>query len=520
MAAAIGGTGVSLVRTKAAGKTGGRDDRPNLLMIYGWAGGSGMTAKLNQAAHHHKAPVLEQGAEAELTIDKLAFGGQALGRLDGLVVFVEHALPGQRVRVRIIRKKAQFAEGRVVEVLEQSPAYTPPFCRHFGVCGGCQWQDLAYEEQLHWKHLQVQEALRQLKGLSPAAILATVASREPRYYRNKMEFTFAPRGWQAAGEAASSRGLALGLHIGGTFDRIFDLEECFLQSTQAPAIVREVRSWCRQSGLPAYDSRSHRGFWRFLVLREGKRTGQTLVHVITSDQGDTKAVAALGAQLKSKFPDLTTLVHSVSRKRAQVASGEVSRTLWGPGYIEEELGGLRLRISANSFLQTNTAAAENLYQAVSRWGEFTGKETVWDLYCGAGSIALYLAAQAQRVAGFELVQSAVDDAYVNCRLNGIDNCRFQAGDLKEQIRQALRTGDPPRPEVVITDPPRAGMHPEVVQALLELAPRRLIYVSCNPATLARDLGRLEAQYDITTVQPFDLFPHTGHIECVVRLDRR
>ena len=174
----------------------------------------------------------------------------------------------------------------------------------------------------------------------------------------------------------------------------------------------------------------------------------------------------------------------------------------------------------NSFLQTNTAAAENLYQAVSRLGEFTGKETVWDLYCGAGSIALYLAAQVQRVAGFELVQAAVDDAYVNCRLNGIDNCRFQAGDLKEQIRQALRTGDPPRPEVVVTDPPRAGMHPEVVQALLELAPRRIIYVSCNPATLARDLGLLQEQYEITTVQPFDLFPHTGHIECVARLDRR
>ncbi len=468
---------------------------------------------------HPNSPLLAKGGDVELRIDKLAFGGQALGHLHGLVVFVEHALPGQRVRVRITRKKAQFAEATVVEVLEQSPAYTPPFCRHFGVCGGCQWQDLEYEEQLHWKHLQVQEALRQLRGLSPAAILPPVASPEPRYYRNKMEFTFAPGGWQA-GATAASRGLALGLHVGDCVGRIFDLEECFLQSAQAPAMVREVRNWCRQSGLPAYDSRSHRGFWRFLVLREGKRTGQTLVHVITSDQGDSKAVGRLGAHLQAKFPELTTLVHSVSRKRAQVASGEVSRTLWGPGYIEEELGGLRLRISANSFLQTNTAAAENLYQAVSRWGEFTGKETVWDLYCGAGSIALYLAAQARRVAGFELAQAAVDDAYVNCRLNGIDNCRFQAGDLKEQIRQALRTGDPPRPEVVVTDPPRAGMHPEVVQALLELAPRRIIYVSCNPATLARDLGRLEAQYEITTVQPFDLFPQTGHIECVARLDRR
>lgn len=468
----------------------------------------------------HPIPVLAKGAEVELRIDKLAFGGRALGRVEGLVVFVEHALPGQLVRVRITRKKAQFAEGRVVEVLEQSPAYTPPFCRHFGVCGGCQWQDLAYEEQLHWKYLQVQEALRQLRGLSRGVILAPVASPQPRYYRNKMEFAFAPRGWEAAGKNAVSRGLAVGLHVGDSFERIFDLEECFLQSPQAPAIVREVRNWCRQSGLPAYDTHSHRGFWRFLVLREGKRTGQTLVHVITSDQGDTKAVGALGAHLQAKFPDLTTLVHSISRKKAQVAGGETSRTLWGPGYIEEELGGLRLRVSAQSFLQTNTEAAEGLYEAIRRLGEFSSGETVWDLYCGAGSIGLYLASKVRRVAGFELAREAVDDAYVNCRLNGIDNCRFLAGDLKEQIQQALRAGDPPRPEVVVTDPPRAGMHPQVVQALLELAPRRLIYVSCNPATLARDLGLLQEGYEITSVQPYDLFPHTGHIECVVRLDRR
>ncbi|MCL4500688.1 MAG: 23S rRNA (uracil(1939)-C(5))-methyltransferase RlmD [Deltaproteobacteria bacterium] len=466
---------------------------------------------------HPNLCVLAKGAEVELTIDKLTFGGKALGRWRGLVVFVEHGLPGQRVRVKLTRKKSQFAEAKVVQVLEQAASYTPPFCRHFGVCGGCQWQDLAYEEQLRWKQLLVQEALRHLKSLNPAAVPAPVASPQPRYYRNKMEFTFAPR---AGGEPAASRGLALGLHLADSFEHIFNLEECFLQSPQAPAIIREVRDWCRQSGLPAYNIRNHRGFWRFLVLREGKRTGETMVQVITSEQGKARTVEALAARLLTKFPDITTLIHSVSRKKAQVVAGEASRTLMGPGYIAEKLGGLRLRISAGSFLQTNTEAAEKLYQAVSRLGKFTGQETVWDLYCGAGSIALYLAAQVKRVAGFELVQAAVDDAYVNCRLNGIDNCRFQAGDLKEQLRQALRTGDPPRPEVVVTDPPRAGMHPAVVQTLLELAPPRIIYVSCNPATLARDLNLLEERYDITAVQPFDLFPHTGHIECVCRLDCR
>jgi 23S rRNA (uracil1939-C5)-methyltransferase len=481
---------------------------------------------MNPANDTPPCPALSRGAEVELNIDKLAFGGKAVGRVNGFVVFVEHAVPGQRVRVRITRKKAQFAEARVVEVLEQSPAYVPPFCPHFGFCGGCQWQDLAYEEQLSWKRVHVQESLRLLTGLAPEDILPPVASPEPRYYRNKMEFTFAPRPWLPTAEFTPEQppaagACALGLHVPGGFDRVFDLNHCYLQSPQTPEIVKEVRGWCRESGLPAYNTRSHRGFWRFLALREGKRTGQTLAHLITSDQGEAAAVDALAAHLQARFPGLTTLVHSRSGKKAQVAVGEASRTLWGPGYIEEQLCGLRFRISAQSFFQTNTLAAEALYGAVSRLGEFTGQETVWDLYCGAGSIGLSLAAQVRRVVGFELVQEAVDDAYVNCGVNRVDNCQFLAGDLKELIREAqAATRHYPPPDVVVTDPPRAGMHPHVVQALKELAPRRIIAVSCNPATLARDLALLQDRYDIVTVQPFDLFPHTAHIECVARLERR
>jgi 23S rRNA (uracil1939-C5)-methyltransferase len=472
------------------------------------------------------SPSLSRGAEVDLFIEKLAFGGKALGRVDGFVVFVDHAVPGQKVRVRITRKKSRFAEADVVQLLEQSPAYTPPFCLHFGVCGGCQWQDLAYEEQLHWKRTHVQECLQHLAGLTPGDILPIVASPHQRYYRNKMEFAFAPRAWLPAGDPAAanraSGGSALGLHVGASSDQIFNVEQCFLQSPQSTAIVREVRRWCGQSGLAAYNPRTQRGFWRFLVLREGKRTAQMLVHFITTDQDDPAAVEALAAHLQDRFPVITTLVHSRSRTKAQVASGESSRTLWGPGYIEEHLGDLRLRISANSFLQTNTAAAEGLYNAINRLGEFTIEETVWDLYCGAGSIALHLAPQVRRVVGFELVAAAVNDAYINSRLNGLENCRFLAGDLKERIREALRAGPlhHPRPDVVITDPPRAGLHPQVVQALREIAPRRIIYVSCNPATLARDLALLQDRYAILTIQPFDLFPHTAHIECVARLDRR
>lgn len=469
---------------------------------------------------------LSKGTEVDLVIDKLAFGGKALGRVDGFVVFVDHAVPGQKVRVRITRKKSQFAEAQVVQVLTQSPEYEPPFCPHFGLCGGCQWQDLAYEEQLYWKRVHVQECLRHLARLTPGDILPPVPSPQLRYYRNKMEFTFAPRPWEppddlTPGKTSHYGGCALGLHVRASFDQIFNLEHCFLQSPQSPAIVQEVRRWCGRSGLSAYNTRTQRGFWRFLVVREGKSTGQTLVHFITTEQGDPAVVEALATRLMAAFPGITTLVHSRSQKKAQLASGEASRTLYGPGYIEEQIGDLRLRVSAQAFLQTNTAATAGLYDAIRRLGEFSGQETVWDLYCGAGSIALSLAPQVRQVVGFELVPAAVHDAYVNSRLNGLDNCQFLAGDLKERLRETQRaTPRQPAPDVVITDPPRAGMHPQVVQTLLALTPRRLIYVSCNPATLARDLALLQGHYDILSIQPFDLFPHTSHIECVAHLIRR
>lgn len=468
---------------------------------------------------------LFKGAEFDLSIEKLAFGGKAIGRVDGFVVFVDHAIPGQKVRVQVTRKKAQFAEAKVVRLLEQSPAYKPPFCPHFNLCGGCQWQDLAYEEQLHWKRTQVQECLQHLAGLRPGIILPTLPSPQQQYYRNKMEFTFAPglrlsSADLAAGNYSCGGTHALGLHVGASSDRIFNLEQCFLQSPQSPALVKEVRRWCATSGLPACHTKNQRGFWRFLVLREGKRTAQTMVQIITTNQGDPSSVEALADHLKAHFPGITTVVHSRSRKKARIAGDEVSRTLWGPGYIEEQIGGLRLRVSAHSFLQTNTMAAEGLYGVIGRLGEFSGQETVWDLYCGAGSIGLSLASQVRRVVGFELVTEAVTDAFINMRLNGLSNCQFLAGDLKERIQETLRTASQPLPDVVITDPPRAGMHPQVLKALQELAPRRIIYVSCNPATLARDLALLQDQYEVLTIQPFDFFPHTAHIECVVRLERR
>jgi 23S rRNA (uracil1939-C5)-methyltransferase len=342
-----------------------------------------------------------------------------------------------------------------------------------------------------------------------------------------MEFTFSNRRWLSAEEIAAKdvqfgTTCALGLHVRGFFDKVFNLEHCFLQSPQTPELVKEVRAWAAGSGLLPYSTRDHQGFWRFLVVREGKRTGQTLVHVLTAPHATgAQVVDRMAGDLLAKFPELTTFVHSVTGKKAQVAFGESSRIVFGSGIIEEQLGGIRFRISAHSFFQTNTEAAEKLYETVLQFGEFTGKETVWDLYCGTGSIALFIASKVRRVLGFEVIQDAIDDAVINCNLNNITNCRFKAGDLKDVIRQEQSSANPEDlPDVIITDPPRAGMHPKVVKALIDLAPRRIIAVSCNPATLARDLALLIDQYEVERIQPFDLFPHTAHIECVVSLKRR
>lgn len=467
-----------------------------------------------------------KGSELALLVDKLVFGGKALSRLDGFVVLMDRALPGQRVRVRITKKKANYAEAQVLEVLERSPHEVEPACAHFGVCGGCLWQDLDYAQQLAWKHCHVSECLLAPGNPVDFPILEVTPSPVLYGYRNKMEFTFSAHRWLSSDEVACSnvsydRSFALGLHVRGRYDRVFDVHDCRLESTESMAVVDILRRAAKESGLAPYHIRTHQGAWRFVVVREAKKTGQRLVHLITADVPEVhRAVERVARELESQGPPVTTFVHSVNRTRAQVAQGEDSRVLWGAGAIEEHVGRLRFRISAQSFFQTNTLGAEKLYGAVLESAGLTGTETVWDLYCGTGSIALTLAGQARTVTGFELVEEAVADAYQNAALNGVDNCRFFAGDLKDVLRHHSLDVFGGQPDVIVTDPPRSGMHPKVVKALLELAPRRIVAVSCNPSTLARDLLGLSHAYRVHSVQPFDLFPHTPHIECVVRLDRQ
>lgn len=468
---------------------------------------------------------LKKGSLVELTIEKLALGGRGLARLEDFVIFVAGALPSQRVRAALTRKKSQWAEARCLEVLAQPGHYLQPFCPHFGPCGGCVWQELPYAEQLYWKRLHIQEALQHLAGLEDVEVAPLLPAPHTTYYRNKMEFTFAERPWlppaEFDAEVPPEPQLTLGLHVRGHFDRVLDITACQLQSPESMALVNAVRSFARNSGLSAYSQRTHQGFWRFLAVREGKRTAQTLVHIVTAPHPQQKPViAALASKLRTAFPHLTTLVHSISASKAQVALGESSQVIFGPGVIEEDFCGARFQISASSFFQTNTECAENIVATIAAMANFSGSEKVWDLYCGTGSIAIAIAPKVQSVLGCEISAAAVSDAQKNAARNGISNCAFVAGDIKELVTDPSWVASHGTPDLVIVDPPRAGMHPQVCSTLLKLAPPLIIMVSCNPATMARDLEVLSASYALVQVQPLDLFPHTAHSECVAKLVRR
>lgn len=471
---------------------------------------------------------LKKGSEIELEIESLAFGAKGLARLDGYVVFVENALPGQRVRALLTKKKRDYAEARVVEVLRQSPDYVAPRCSHFHDCGGCLLQDFRYAQQLEAKRRQVEETLIHLGGIAQPEVAPVLGSPQQFFYRNKMEFSFARQRWLtraeiAGGQISAARDFALGLHARNSFDKTLDLEACYLFAEVSNDILRVVRDFAKGSGLLPYTTRDHSGFWRFLVMREGKRTNEFMLNFVTAESREGRAaIAALSARLVAEFPIISTIVHNINRSKAQIAFGEEELVLQGSGFLRERLGDCTFRISANSFFQTNTLGAEQLYHVAREFAALTGVENVYDLYCGAGTIAIFIARQAKQVVGFEIVPEAIHDASVNCSLNEIANCHFVRGDLKDEIaRVPLLMQRWGRPDVIIADPPRAGMHPKVLLRMLELAPQRIVYVSCNPATFARDVRVLCQQtYRLEKVQPVDMFPHTAHCEVVGLLVRR
>jgi 23S rRNA (uracil1939-C5)-methyltransferase len=460
---------------------------------------------------------VKKGQELDLDITQVAFGGKGIARVDGMAVFVNQAIAGDRVRARVIKKKKSYAEARVLELIAPSVQRVAAPCPYSGICGGCTWQFLGYEHQLRYKRQHVQEALEHIGQLKDVVVHATLPSDNIFGYRNKMEFSCATQRWllpEELGREGVDAGMALGLHVPGTYFKVLDIEACLLQPDLGNRLLGEVRAFIKASGLPVYGLKSHQGFWRFLVLRHCVARNQWMVNIVTSAQ-DHAQVQRLADRLMDQYPEVASVVNNVTARKAGVAFGEYEILLAGEAVIVDAIGPYEFELSANSFFQTNTLGARRLYDTAKKFAQLNGDEMVVDLYCGAGTIAIYLSDQAGQVLGLELVQSAVDDAVRNCRRNGVENCRFIAGDIRFTLAQLDG-----RPDVMIIDPPRAGMHQDVVQQVLAMGAPKIVYVSCNPATMARDLALMKEDYRVEEVQPVDMFPHTFHIESVARLVRR
>lgn len=454
-------------------------------------------------------PSIKTGQLLELEIRTLGYGGQGIARVHDFVIFVKGAMPEDKARVRIIKKKPGFAEAELVELIRASPFRTSPRCSHFGLCGGCKWQNLEYSKQVEYKTEQVREILEHLAGFSDPPVLPALPAGQVYLYRNKMEFSFS---------TDCSGKLTIGLHLAGKFDEVFDLEACFLQSEVSNRIVHQVRTFCQEKNLSVYDLNRHSGFLRFLVIKEAKNTGEIMVNFVTH-QGDASLLKELAEELVKEYPAIKTVARNINTKKAQIAVGEKEELLAGRPYITEKLGPFSFQISANSFFQSNSLQAEKLCTLSVDFVAPHAEDTVLDLYSGTGTISFYLAQKAGAVLGIESNPLTVEDAKKNARLNNINNCQFICSEAKDYLALAMvrKEGF----DAVVVDPPRFGLHPKVVENLVKLGPAKIVYVSCNPATLARDLKILcEKDYRLDQVQPVDMFPHTFHIETVSKLVKK
>ncbi len=451
----------------------------------------------------------KRGEKVELTVSDLALGGKGIAKVEDFTIFVDSALPGDQIKAQITKLKPNYAEAKLIEVIIPSSSRVKAACSHFGICGGCSWQNLDYAQQLDFKTKQVQQTLEHIGGFTAPPVRKTLASPDSFFYRNKMEFSFS----QDEGNNPT-----LGLHKKGRFDLVFNLEKCFLQSETSNGIVGLIREFARKNQISIYNLKTHQGFLRFLTIREGKNTGEVMVNLVTN-KGDFPLGKILAEGLITKFPQIKSLVRNINTQKAQIAVGEKEELLAGKNFIREKIGEFVFELSAGSFFQTNTRQAERLYQVVLELADLKGDETVLDLYSGTGTISFYLAKNSAKVVGVESNPKTVADAKKNAELNRIANCQFICEEAKSFLAMALLRKE--SYDVVVIDPPRAGLHPQVVENTLKLSPPKIVYVSCNPATLARDLKLLcESQYKLELVQPLDMFPHTFHIESVSKLLRK
>ncbi|MFN4248075.1 MAG: 23S rRNA (uracil(1939)-C(5))-methyltransferase RlmD [Flavipsychrobacter sp.] len=459
-----------------------------------------------------------------ILISSYAAEGKSIATLeDGKVLFVENAIPGDVVDVRVTKNKKSWAEGKVTKLITPSPTRVEPFCEHFGVCGGCKWQMVPYEQQIAYKQQQVQDQLTRIGHIELPEMQPISGSPKQQYYRNKLEFTFSMLRYRtheeitAAGDTVIPQEPALGFHAPGLFDKVVEINQCYLQTEPTNKLLQVLRDYSKLHNLPYYNYREHTGWLRNVVLRVA-RTGEILVNLVIQHEDKPKRIALLDHLLK-EIPEITTLHYTINGKVNDSIHDLEVHTYHGKGYIEETLEDFKFKISPKSFFQTNTYQAENLYRFTRDFAGLTGNETLYDLYCGTGSIGIFCSKGAQKVIGIEVVADAIEDAKLNAAANGLDHCLFYAGDVADICTDEFFENHG-RPDVIITDPPRAGMHEKLIQQLLRIKAPKVVYVSCNPATQARDLQLLDTAYKVTRLQPVDMFPHTHHIENVALLELR
>lgn len=461
-------------------------------------------------------PVVEN-----VEITGVAAEGKSIARVDDMVVFIPYGAPGDVVNIKLDKKKRSYAEAHIVDMLKPSPDRVAPVCEHFGVCGGCKWQHIPYESQLRHKRDQVVDALTRIAKVEIPEVNPTLGSKETFCYRNKLEYTFSCKCWITFEDLRSGREIAdrnaLGFHIPGAFDKVLDIKKCWLQDDLSNRIRLFVRQYALAKGYEFYDIKAQQGLMRTLMVRIAS-TGEVMLIVVFARPEQEKIDDLMGA-IAAEFPEITSLLYVVNQKVNDTIADQEVITYRGRDYINEEMEGLQFRIGPKSFYQTNSLQAYELYKVARRMACLKPDDLVYDLYTGTGTIANFVARQVKKVVGIEYVPEAIADAKLNSEVNGIDNTIFFAGDMKDVLTDGF-IAEHGRPDVMIIDPPRAGMHEDVVNVILNARPERIVYVSCNPATQARDLALMDSLYRVEEVQPVDMFPHTHHVENVVRMTRR
>ena len=451
----------------------------------------------------------------------VAAEGKAIAKVDDLVVFIPYVVPGDVIDLQITRKKNKYAEGKPVRFISYSPNRTEAFCEHFGICGGCKWQVLPYAEQLKYKQKQVEDNLTRIGKIELPDIHHILGSEKTQFYRNKLEFTFSNKKWLTLEQINSGESFdnmnALGFHIPGMFDKVLDIDKCWLQEDISNQIRNFIRQYCYDKNYTFFDLRNRGGLMRNLIVRTST-TGELMVIVVFYDDEKDQQQDLLTA-VATEFPQITSLLYIVNQKANDTITDQEVLVWKGNDCIYEEMEGLKFKIGPKSFYQTNSEQAYNLYKIARDFANLSGDELVYDLYTGTGTIANFVAGKAKKVIGIEYVEDAILDARVNSQINKIDNTLFYAGDMKDILTQDF-INEHGRPDVIITDPPRAGMHDDVIKTILFAEPDRIVYVSCNPATQARDLSLLDEKYKVERVQPVDMFPHTHHVENVVLLVKK